>query len=402
MSEFVRRVKQLTKPIASRLGELDIELTERCNNDCLHCCINRPANDAAAQAREMTAAQVKDILKQAADLGCLQVRFTGGEPLLRADFEELYIFARRLGLQVLLFTNGRLITPHLADLLARIPPLVEIEITVYGMHAESYEAVTRRPGSFAQFWRGVNLLLERDVPFAVKSALLPPNKHEIDEFEAWAHTIPGMWTYKRPRYAMFFDLRQRRDDTEKNALIESQRLSPQEGLALLARDKASYRRGMAEFASKFMGPVGDELFGCGAGHGICVDAYGRAQPCMGMRAPELTVDVVGAGLVPAPEGDHKSAALREALDSFTHLRELRATNPDYLRRCAVCFLKGLCEQCPAKSWMEYGTLDTPVEYLCEVAHAKARYVGWLGANERGWQVKDGRERIKSLSPNGDG
>ena len=144
---------------------------------------------------------------------------------MRADFEELYIFARRLGLQVLLFTNGRLITPHLADLLARIPPLVEIEITVYGMHAESYEAVTRRPGSFAQFRRGVNLLLERDVPFAVKSALLPPNKHEIDEFEAWAKTIPGMWTYKRPNYALFFDLRQRRDDTEKNALIESHRLS---------------------------------------------------------------------------------------------------------------------------------------------------------------------------------
>ena len=41
-----------------------------------------------------------------------------------------------------------------------------------------------------------------------------------------------------------------------------------------------------------MGPPGDALFGCGAGHGISVDAYGRAQPCMGVRAPELTVDVL--------------------------------------------------------------------------------------------------------------
>ena len=42
MSEYVRHVKRLKKTIASRLGHLDIELTERCNNDCIHCCINLP------------------------------------------------------------------------------------------------------------------------------------------------------------------------------------------------------------------------------------------------------------------------------------------------------------------------------------------------------------------------
>lgn len=383
MSEYVRYVKQLTKPIASRLGQLDIELTERCNNDCIHCCINRPANDADARAREMTTEQVKDILQQVAGLCFLQVRFTGGEPLLRPDFEELYIFARRLGLKVLLFTNARLITPHLVNLFMRIPPLVTIEITVYGMHAESYEAVTRVPGSFAQFWQGVNLLLDRKVPFVVKSALFPQNKQEIDEFEAWARMIP--WMTERPGYSMFFDLRNRRDDANKNRLIESVRQSPQDGLAVLTRDGAKYRKEMAEFASKFMGPPGDQLFGCGAGCGICVDAYGRAQPCMGLRAPELTVDVVGAF--------HESR-LQNALDQFSHLSERRATNPDYLRRCAVCFLKGLCEQCPAKSWMEHGTLDTSVEYLCEVAHAQARYLGWLEGNEHGWEVLDWQERVK--------
>ena len=83
----------------TRLGSLDIELTERCNNNCIHCCINLPANDHAAKAREMTTEQIKSILTQAEKLGCLQVRFTGGEPLLRTDFEGLYLFARRLGLK---------------------------------------------------------------------------------------------------------------------------------------------------------------------------------------------------------------------------------------------------------------------------------------------------------------
>jgi len=378
MNDFVRRVTTPERPIASRLGQLDIELTERCDNNCIHCCINLPAGDAAARAREMTTEQVKDVLCQAADLGCLQVRFTGGEPLLRPDFEELYVFARQLGLKVLIFTNARRITPDLADLLARMPPRELMEVTVYGMHRESYEAVSRVPGSFAQFRRGVDLLLDRQVPFVVKAALLPPNRGEIDELEAWAETIP--WMTAPPSYSMFFDLRNRRDDPDKNGLVKSLRISPEDALAVLTGDEAVYRRETARFAARFMGPPGVELFRCGAGQGMCIDAYGRAQPCMGVRAPALTVDVLGSSLI-------------AALDRFAHLRDLRATNREYLCRCAVCFLHGFCEQCPAKSWSEHGTLDTPVEYLCQVAHVQARYLGWLDQGESAWAVVDWRHRL---------
>jgi len=181
VSDHVRRVPRLLRPLRPRLGSIDIELTERCDNDCIHCCINRPASDSVARAGELATDQVKDVVRQAADLGCLQVRYTGGEPLLRPDFEELYLHARRLGMRVLVFTNARRLTPRLADLLVRVPPLVAVEVSVYGMHAQSYEAVTRVPGSFAQFRRGVDLLLGRGIPFVIKGALLPPNRREIDE-----------------------------------------------------------------------------------------------------------------------------------------------------------------------------------------------------------------------------
>ena len=95
------------------LNQLDIELTERCNNACLHCYINRPAGSADARKRELSTAQWQDIFRQAADLGALSVRITGGEPLLREDFAELYLCARRLGMKVTLFTNARRITPQL-------------------------------------------------------------------------------------------------------------------------------------------------------------------------------------------------------------------------------------------------------------------------------------------------
>jgi sulfatase maturation enzyme AslB (radical SAM superfamily) len=321
------------------------------------------------------------------------VRFTGGEPLLRPDFEHLYLYARRLGLRVLLFTNARRVTPELAGLLRRVPPLVKAEVTVYGMHAESYEAVSRAPGSFAEAWRGIGLLLEHGVPFVVKGALLPPNRSEVEEFAAWASSVVGM--PKPPSYSMFLDLRVRRDDAAASRRIERLRVSPEDGVAMLTRRPDEYRRQMQSFGGRFMGPPGDRLFACGAAHGVSVDAYGRAQPCMGVRAPELTVPLYSGG--GAADGEDAAgggpATLAAALERFAALKDVRAQDPEYLRRCARCFLKGLCEQCPAKSWSEHGTLDTPVEYLCSVAHAQARGLGWLGEDEHSWEVEDWRERV---------
>lgn len=354
------------------LRALDIELTERCNNNCLHCYINLSTDDSDARKKELSADKIKNILKEAQSLGCLRAMLTGGEPLLREDFEELYVFTRKLGLKAVIFTNATLITPRLAKLFSRVPPLEKIEVSVYGMNKGSYEAVTRVAGSFASFRQGVNLLLRNKVPFRIKSALLPPNRHEIKELEVWAKGIPRM--DNPPSYSMFFNLRCRRDSPDKNELIRSLRVPAQEGLKILTRRRNKYRKEMEEFCSKFMKPAGDKLFSCGAGcGGGCVDAYGNFQLCMLLRSPDTTYDL-------------KKGTLKDALiNFFPKIREIKAANPEYLERCARCFLKGLCDQCPGKSWMEHGTLDTPVEYLCEIAHTQARFLGLLNKNEKSWE-----------------
>ncbi|MBI2440284.1 MAG: radical SAM protein [Lentisphaerae bacterium] len=366
---------------------LDIELTERCNNACIHCNINLSADDARAKTRELKTIEWKRILRQAADLGIITVRFTGGEPLLREDFAELYLFARRLGLAVLIFTNGRLITPQLADLLSRIPPREALEISVYGLRPESCEAVTRSPGAHAEFRRGIALLLERKIPFILKGALLPPNKQEMPELAAWAEAMPGMAGLPFVA-AKFFDLRKRRDTEVKNRQIAGLRVTPEEGLAIITRQPERYCREMAGFCRKFTGPRGAKLFACGAGHSGCVDAYGRFHACLPLRYPDLAYDL-------------KNGSIREALKVvLSRVRGMRAANPEYLERCARCFLQGLCEQCPAKSWSEHGALDRPVEYLCQVAHAQAGHLGLLAAGEKAWKVKDWQARIRRLKEEG--
>lgn len=366
------------------IAHLDIELTERCNNDCVHCYINLPANDIAAKRKELSSGELKKIIKEAAALDCMSLRFTGGEPLLRDDFEELYVFTRRLGLEVTLFTNATLITSRLARLFKRIPPRRKVEVTAYGAKRFSYESVTRNPGSFGAFSRGINLLIENNVPFIMKGALLPGNRSEIRKIERWAKSIE--WMDGVPfHYVMFFDLRCRRDDMEKNRFIRSIRPLPEEGLKMSGRDRIKYINGMKEFCSKFMGPPGAKLFSCGAGCNGSIDAYGGFQPCMMLRHPDTVYDL-------------KNGSLKDALTNFfPGVRRMKAANQEYLDRCARCFLKGLCEQCPAKSWMEHGTLDTPVEYLCDIAHAQARYLGLVKNNENAWEVKGWKSRVKNFS-----
>lgn len=380
---FVRRVpaaaSELWRTARPLLARLDIELTERCNNRCLHCSVARPAGDAGAKAGEWPASRWQALLDEAAGLGCLVVRLTGGEPLLRGDFEPIYVHARKLGLRVMLFTNGTLITPRLARLFAAIPPLEPVEVSIYGMTPGSCEAVTRTPGSFEAARRGVGLLVAHGVPFTLKGAVLPPTRDEMDALSAWAGGLPGH--VGTPAFAALFDLHSRRD-AERSAAIAALRLSADEFVRFARRHGDEGVAEWRDFCGRRGGPRGDRLFLCGPeAAAAAVDPYGRLQFCLGLRHPETVYDL-GTG------------SLRDGLAGFLpRLREMRAKDPAYLARCARCPLRGLCAQCPVKSWAEHGTLDTPVEYFCGVAHAQAVAAGLLAPGEKAWAVADWAERI---------
>ena len=304
------------------LTVFDIELTERCNNNCIHCCINLPERDRSARKRELSTEAVEELLRQGAELGALTVRFSGGEPLLRDDFTELYLYARRLGLRVMLFTNARLITPELAGLFARIPPREPVEITVYGMSADSCAAVTRSRGAFAEFRRGVDLLIRHRIPFFLKGTMLPETRSELEQLLSWSQSIPGM--KELPSFVLFLELRHRRDSEARNRQIEKLRLSPREAIEVLARDPDVYKADLHRLCRYVAGKPTDLLFTCNAGNQICIDAYGQIQYCLALRHPGT---VVNSSIYPL------EFALREF---FPQLRQMRATNPDFINRCARC------------------------------------------------------------------
>ena len=137
----------------------DLEVTARCNNDCRHCYINLPAGDREARARELS---LQEILKHRRGS-----RFHGGRvvpphrgrtPAPGGLFRDLPGLEApgAAGLGVHQRLPGH---PRARELFTKYPPR-DLEVTVYGVTPETYERVTRRPGSFAAFRRGLDLLLQ--------------------------------------------------------------------------------------------------------------------------------------------------------------------------------------------------------------------------------------------------
>jgi radical SAM protein with 4Fe4S-binding SPASM domain len=86
---------------------------------------------------------------------------------------------------------------------------------------------------------------------------------------------------------------------------------------------------------------------------------GTFRPCNSLRHPDTIYDL-------------RKGTLREAWDEWVpRVRDLRGTNLELLEKCRECDIINLCLWCPAHAALETGAMDDWVEYVCEVAHARA-------------------------------
>jgi radical SAM protein with 4Fe4S-binding SPASM domain len=342
----------------------DLEITARCNNDCRHCYINLPPHDGAATAAELSTDEILDIARQAVAMGAVWCLLTGGEPLLRDDFAEIYLGLKRLGLLLGVFTNACLVTPAHVELFRRYPPR-DIEVSVYGATRETYEAVTRRPGSYAAFVRGLDLLLEGGVKVRLKAMALRSTAHELDEISRFCRERTKDYYRFDPLLHLRFD-----GDPVRNAEIRAERLSPEEVVAVERADEERFgalRRGCADgelINAEFEHQGCDHLFHCAAGNGSFTVGYdGAFRLCSSLWHPDTVYDL-------------RRGTLREAWQEWVpHVRDLRGSNPEFLEKCRRCALVNLCLWCPAHAALETGAMDDWVDYFCQVAHARAAALG---------------------------
>jgi radical SAM protein with 4Fe4S-binding SPASM domain len=362
---FVSRKELPGLPLWKKMGEkraalsFDFELTARCNLNCRHCYINVPAGDRAAKKKEVDATEAGRIGAEAATLGVLWCLVTGGEPLQRKDFFEIYLALKRQGLLLSVYTNATLIGREHIRFFKEYPPR-DIEVTVYGVTEGTYERVTRVPGSFAAFMRGLELLLENGLKVRFKTMALRSNYHELPAIAEFCRARTKDYFRFDPFLHYRFDR-----DPDRNAEIEAERLTPAEVVAL-EREDSERSRAMEKSCGRLVVPEFSKsdcrhLFRCDAGlRNFVVGPDGRFRLCASLYHPEFLFDLLKGSLAEA-----WTAFVPSVLDRKTDRK-------DYLERCARCPIINLCLWCPAHAYLETGELDAPVDNFCQLAGARAK------------------------------
>jgi len=330
-----------------------IEVTRRCNLKCIHCYNNLPLGDHKARLSELTFDEHCRIVDEITEAGCLWLLYTGGEIFVRKDFLDIYTYAKQKGLLITLFTNGTLITPKIANYLVQWRPF-SIEITLYGRTKETYEGITRIPGSYDRCMRGICLLMERGLPLKLKTMAITLNKHEIWEMKRFVEEELGL-EFK------FDAMINPRVDCFQSPLAV--RLSPQEIVELDLQDPK--RMGEWEgFCEHFNGPVhrldqSDELYHCGGGvNSFAIDPSGLLSICSFLRSDTWDLRI----------GNFREGWERSLLEG----RQKKITRQT---KCVACEIKAMCGMCPANGELENRDPEEPVDFLCQVAHLRAYALG---------------------------
>ncbi|MCJ7443598.1 MAG: radical SAM protein [Methanotrichaceae archaeon] len=340
---------------------LEVELTARCNNDCSHCYVNLPADDVDSRKRELTLDEIETAADEAMELGTMWCLITGGEPLLREDFSDIYLTLKKKGLLVSVFTNACLLREEHVELFRRYPPR-DIEVTVYGVTKQTYEHITRKKGSFETFKQGLDLLLDARIKVRLKTMAMKSNLHEIEEIAKFCR--------ERTKDFFRFDpfLQLRHDGNElRNQLIRSERLSPQEIVALERSDPARFNA-LEIQCQKLSNHDSDlhchHIIHCGAGRGsLSLSHDAKIHLCSSLYDPNCIYDF-------------RSGSLTDAYTKFVpKIRMIDSGNQEFLQRCHICSLINLCMWCPARAHLEVGNMDGFVDYFCQVARARAEAMG---------------------------
>lgn len=153
------------------------ELTYRCPLRCPYC--SNPVNYGDHEYRqELTTAQWLDVIQQAAQLGILQLGFTGGEPLLQPDLEVMVETAAATGLYTSLITAGTLLTPERAARLQACG-LDHVQISVQDSQAAESDAIAGIR-SFEQKLTAARLVKALEFPLTLNVVL---HRHNLDRIE---------------------------------------------------------------------------------------------------------------------------------------------------------------------------------------------------------------------------
>ncbi len=326
-----------------------LELTYRCNLNCIHCyCKGSEDKD-----KELTTQEWKKIIDEIQKEGCIWLNFTGGEPLVREDFLEIYTYAKEKGFIISIYTNGTLFTEGIISYLKKLPPY-SIEITLNSITPDTYEAITQIKGSFERVMDNIKRLKENKIPLMLKTNCLKQNKHELGKIKRWTEELLGKPSDNRYhfKYDPLIYPRLNGDKTPCNYRLSFEELSEVKREDVDIWDE--YQKGLH---SDFNDLERDRsfLYNCSAWtEQFFVSPYGKLKFCM--FSDKFSINL-------------KTTSFKEGFYKVFPqlLKEQFKTDS----KCKDCSLRPICCYCPARAYLETGDEETPVPYYCELAKKTA-------------------------------
>jgi MoaA/NifB/PqqE/SkfB family radical SAM enzyme len=376
---MIKTFKSSTLPRLPLEGSIDF--TYRCNNHCLHCWL-WSTKDEALKKGELTFDEICSIVTDARKVGCRKWSISGGEPLLRPDFYELFEFITGKSTGYTINTNGTLITPKIARLLKLKGTKM---VAIYGATAEVYDSITRNPGGFDMLMQGTSYLKEAGTGFIVQLIPMKANWHQWDDMVKLAESLSLHWRVGAPWLYLSCD-----GSPERNKEIAGQRLSPADVIEL-DKPNPSYGERMADLNAKEescgqVAPADDRLFAkCIASRrDFHIDAYGQMSWCSFIKDPSLRYDLC-------------SGSFEEAWEKFIpSCADKVRGGKEWLDNCGSCEKKSDCRWCAVYSYLEKGRYSAPISYLCKVADESAAFKdNWIKKHLRYFRIAGITVRIES-------
>lgn len=166
------------------------EITDKCNEKCLHCYIKNQTtmnNDCSVKKRhdKITTLSFQKwckLITEGYELGCRKCQFIGGEPLLYQDKRhnvlDLAEYAKDVGYEFIeIFTNASLLT---FKKIQRIKALnLRVATSIYSCHAEIHDSITQTPGSYNRTLANLRRLKKIGCPVRIAIIVMKQNENDI-------------------------------------------------------------------------------------------------------------------------------------------------------------------------------------------------------------------------------
>lgn len=317
------------------------ELTYRCNLNCVYCYCKGSENEG----QELSTAEVKTILKDLQREGCLQLAFTGGEPFLRKDFSEIYLFAKRSGFFSDYFYERSSAYKGKNRFITKISPALH-RYNIERCYQETYEKITQTKGAFDQAISVIKTLAGTNIPVYIKVTILRDNMSEIGKIKEIVRDIFGENRVKF-KYDFILLPRLNRDMTPCeyrlgfNELKDKLRSDPDIFKIWKKTIKAEHSLSKSR----------EYKYQCSAWlTRFIINPYGMLKFCQ--FTDKFSTDL-------------RNASFREGF--YNGFSKILSDKFSSHTKCQDCDLRPICLYCPARALIETGDEESPVLYFCEFA-----------------------------------